>query len=319
MKRLLFTLLFFTQLSLANDEKLPKEIHEVCKTEPVSCLETAEELYSQLSEHSPAWYKLKSYEITAEYYLAQYEKILSLTSPLVDSPDLPKEFQFMVNVFHSKSQVAAGNDDAWLEYLYKAKAIYAELDARVSDPKRLMLYGNLLLTEAHFVRTTSEPKVYRRKYRETVKELLAMLQGVAHLNDPYLMEQLHTDIGHIYSALGNNTKAIYYRAKAVFWGKQIHNEQQIATIINNLARSYQKSNQPRRALKEFNLALPLYEKAQDTNSIINCKLRLAELHLQLGDRELSQKFLSSIESISKKLELNQRQKKFYRQLVQTSG
>ena len=294
---LFFTLLLSFSATLCAQTvavKIPQSTHKTCQLNPKECLNLLPELFQQIPTGSLSWFKLKNYQMWAQYLLADYDSLNTSTFEAINAPNPPGEFEFITAIYRVKYLLTVDKDEEAFKLMQRAKKLFAKLDSTFSDPTRLIVYANLIQEEAHRLKRHAPKEVYRAKFLESRNVLLKIRNSYKNLNDPDFQSSLYANLGHTAASLDNYVKYLEYRSKGLFWAKQTKNPQRIGVSHYNLARAYQANRKYEKAIVEYRKSIKEYEKAEDTVGITLSQLRIAQNHIELGNLEVAEALMAKL-------------------------
>jgi len=298
MKSVFLFVLFLSLSTIVHSQetivKTPLSTHKTCQLNPKKCLEILPEQLQKIPSGSAAWFRLKDYQMWAEYHLAQYEALGITTNEALNAANPPGDFEFASIIYRAKYLLTVDKDAEAFDLMQRAKKRFAELDSSSSDPSRLLLYANLIQEEAHRLKKHAPREVYRAKFLEARNVLLKVRKNYKNLNDPVFQSNMYANLGHIASALENYVKFLEYRSRGLFWAKQTKNPLRIATAHYNLARAYQANRKHKKAISEYQISVEEHIRARDESGIAICQLRIAQNHIELGNLKEAKALLSKV-------------------------
>ena len=131
--------------------------------------------------------------------------------------------------------------------------------------------------------------------------------------------ELYTNLGHTSAVLDRNYKTVEFYSKALFWSKQTANKQQIGVTHYNLARSYQATEQLKRASDEFVNAKKMFEESDAIVAVYDTNLMLIEINQSLQNKEFVSQLIGEVQTALDENKLTHYQGKWFLTLNATNG
>ncbi len=319
MRLLIFSIALLCSFAGQANERVSAKVHKICQTEYSECLNIVPDHIQNVTPHSAAWYRLTSYKLSSMLFLNHWQPLVEETRQLIQYPDLPAEFRFITYLYYAKANLYNGDEATGEEYLNKTKALFDQFNSSISNPMHLVRYGNILLYEAHRAKQYEQKDVYLPKYRDAKITLLKVRDNFYHYNNPKFQMELYTNLGHTSQIVDKNYKTVEFFSKALFWSKQTANKQQIGVTHYNLARSYQLTEQYKRASDEFIKAKRMFIDSQDIVAVHDTNLMLIEINQKLSNSELVASLIREVQLALDKNELSHYQAKWFLRLMQRTG
>lgn len=301
------------------NERISAQVHKACQTHYVECLKIIPEQLEKATPSTAAWYRLKTYKLTALWLLNHWEELLDETQVLVENESLPTEFKFLVYLYHAKGKLHVGEEKEGMEYLSKTKSLFDQFNSTISNPMYLVEYGNVMLYEAHRAKQYKQKDIYLPKYRDAKITLLKVRDNFYHYNNPKFQMELYTNLGHTSAVLDRNYKTVEFYSKALFWSKQTANKQQIGVTHYNLARSYRATGQLQLASDEFVNAKKMFEESDAIVAVYDTNLMLIEINQSLQNKEFVSQLIGEVQTALDENKLTHYQAKWFLRLMQQTG
>lgn len=255
-------------------------IAETCQYSPAECIEEVNLGLKQAKPKSRVWFRLMQYKLSSLFILQRSDELYRETKRLISEDDLPVPFQVTLYMYYAKSLLGNGEREAGKRYIYKAKQQLALMQEAYPSPIKLIEIANLQMFIGEL------PQAY--------ESLNALKDKYKHSQNPHFMMELYGHLGHVARQLERYDESLQHWHVAVPWSYKYGNEQQIATVVFNLAQAQQHLKQYSLAEKSYFIAIKHAETAVDVVKASHAKLHLAEIKLILGHKKQAKSLLLSL-------------------------
>ncbi|MDF2179468.1 tetratricopeptide repeat protein [Aliiglaciecola sp. CAU 1673] len=288
MRRVSFCFAVYSTLALSicslpsmASEEAPVDIHSLCQSSPVACIEHLPEELAKQKEGSRSWYALKIYQFDALHILERSDELKAAISPFLAMPNLPVMFSAHLYTHYAKLLSVEGDKKMTDKYLNKAINLLDENHKHFLSPMLQVQIANL--------------ELYQARYRQAFDRLQAVEVDHGEGGTALFQYELYNNLGHAASFLKDVDGHLKYRLKAMEWVTLLQNQQKLSEGVYNLARAYQGLEQHENALTYFSEAYQLATQAGDEVSAQMALLRLAEVSLACGQKERGKAYLQQLD------------------------
>jgi tetratricopeptide (TPR) repeat protein len=257
------------------------DIREICQASPAECLKTVNIELRSVKKKSRIWYSLMQFKLESLFILQHSDELLRETKRWIHDDDLPIAFQVTLYMYYAKSLLAYGDREEGKRYIYKAKQQLALMNDAYPSPIKLIEIANL--------------QMYIGELPEAYESLNALKEKYKSSKNPHFMMELFGHLGHVARQLDLYNEALLHWEAAVPWSFKNGNEQQIATVIFNLAQIQQYLKQYSNAENNYLKAIKHAELALDAVKACHARLFLAEVNIIKGEKAKAEKVLSLID------------------------
>jgi tetratricopeptide (TPR) repeat protein len=280
-------LLLVLYLPIAKSNEIKSEsIGNVCQISPADCLEKVNVELKSVKEKSRLWFSLMQFKLTSLFTLQHTDELYEETKRWIHDEDLPVPFQVTLYMYYAKSCIYYGDKDEGKRYIYKAKEQLAMMNGAYPSPIKLIEIANLQMYIGEFSEAYASLNTLKIKYKNS--------------QNPHFMMELHAHLGHLARNLGYFDEALVHWNTTVPWSYKYGNEQQIATVLFNLAQAQNHKKQYALAEENYLKTIIHAEKAKDVIKASHARLYLAKIKLSSGDKNQAKSLFLMINE--KKLE-----------------
>ncbi|TYB88862.1 MAG: GGDEF domain-containing protein [Kosmotoga sp.] len=132
--------------------------------------------------------------------------------------------------------------------------------------------------------------------------LIESLSIFRETNDSEIDSSLLSNIGIMYSELGNNIESMEYFEKAINQAQKNGNEMSLASGFNNMGILYARLNKNNESIKYFKKALEIKKKIGNKRKIITSLHNISDLYDENHEYDEAEKLLIEAEEIAKQIE-----------------
>jgi hypothetical protein len=265
-------LLLVLRLPVAQSTQIENEgIERVCQFSPAKCLEKVNRELKTVKEKSRIWFSLMEFKLSSLFILQHSEELYTETKRWIHDEDLPIPFQVTLYMYYAKSCISYGEQEEGKKYIHKAKQQLAMMNGVYPSPIKLIEIANLQLYIGEFSEAYASLNVLKQKYKNS--------------QNPLFMMELHAHLGHVARHLKYFDEELAHWHATVPWSYKYGNEQQIGTVLFNLAQAQDHKKQYLLAEKNYLKVIIHAEKAQDVIKISHARLYLAKIKLRNGDEK----------------------------------
>ena len=257
------------------------DLKQTCQFLPAQCLEKVNIELKTVKEKSRIWFSLMQFKLTSLFILQKNDELYRVTKRWINEKDLPIPFQVTVYMYYAKSCIAFGDKAEGKNYIYKAKQQLALMNEAYPSPIRLIEIANLQMYIGEFVEAYESLNGLKVKYKNS--------------NNPHFMMELYGHLGHAATKLNYFDESLGHWHSALPWSYKYGNEQQIATVLFNLAQAQQYAKQYAQAEESYLNTIIHAEKALDVIKASHARLYLAEIKLMVGDKKQAKTLLSMLD------------------------
>lgn len=274
----------------------PVHIHQLCKLNHSSCLDTLQQEYSKIKPQSFTWYQYKLYEIEAYFQLKPVKDRIELIRPLLALESAPINFKISVYIDYAKSMYFAKNYDESRIYANKAKELIQLSVDTFDSPIKLVQLTNLT---AYLISVDHELGLIKDKkpeYDKAYRFLHSVLKRYKRNTDALFWAEIHSNLGHLKNHIAENQAALDHYIAAIPWFKSIGNRQQLGIGYSNVAKMIEKLNELKRALHYYRRAAVEFKASNDAYSLIVTDLNMVEVHIKLNETEQALSLFNAIDT-----------------------
>jgi hypothetical protein len=265
-------LMLVLYLPVAKSNGLQGEnIDKICQLSPAKCLEKVNVELKSVKEKSRLWFRLMQFKLTSLFILQHSDELFEETKRWIHDEDLPIPFQVTLYMYYAKSCIYYGDKEEGKRYIHKAKKQLAIMNGAYPSPIKLIELANLQL--------------YIGEYSEAYASLNGLKKKYKNSKNPHFMMELNAHLGHVARKLGYFDEALAHWHVTVPWSYKYGNEQQIATVLFNLAQAQDHKKQYALAEKNYVKVIFHAQKAKDVIKSSHARLYLAKIRLRMGDKE----------------------------------
>jgi tetratricopeptide (TPR) repeat protein len=248
-----------------------QSLGEICQISPADCLAKVNVELKSAKAKSRLWFSLMQFKLTSLFILQHTDELYEETKRWIHDEDLPVPFQVTLYMYYAKSCIYYGDKEEGKKYIYKAKEQLAVMNGAYPSPIKLIEIANLQMYIGEFSEAYSSLNTLKIKYRNS--------------QNPHFMMELHAHLGHLARNLGYFDEALAHWHATVPWSYKYGNEQQIATVLFNLAQAQDHKKQYALAEKNYLKTVIHAEKAKDVIKASHARLYLAKIKLIAGDKK----------------------------------
>jgi tetratricopeptide (TPR) repeat protein len=257
------------------------DLKQVCQLSPTKCLIEVNTELQKVEEKSRVWFSLMQFKLTALFALQKSEELFLETNRWINVPDLPIPFQVTLNIYHAKYIISYGDKEEGKQFIYRAKEQLTLMNEAYPSPIRLIEVANLQMFIGELPEAYESLNTLKTKYKSS--------------NNPHFMMELYGHLGHVARQLEYFDEALSHWHIALSWSYKYGNEQQIATVLYNLARAQQHAEKYLLAHKNHLAAITHAETALDFIRASHAKLYLVETKLALGEKKTARTLFLSLD------------------------
>lgn len=281
MRNSLLALLFLvTPLPLVAAENLSDHEAFCQQNAPQSCLALIEQNLALLPKFSPAWYKMKSYQLDYFYDGQTFTTLYNETEALLAHDALPDAFQLQLYFYYAKTSFYLDKTAQARHYAHLAVTKLQDVFSSFGTPLRLVELANLHISLQDL---------------NTAYQLIGQAeQQFRKHRDPLFWYEFYSNKAQIFHLWDDLKTAQQYRQLAVDAALAIGHQGKIITAYGNLARTQQLQAQYNQAYQTYLLSLPYFTPGVDDAILAIHQLRLAEISWQQQEFALAQHHLAQI-------------------------
>lgn len=251
-------------------------IYDVCSKSPVDCLPLVNSALRNTPTQSHLWYGLMKNKITSLYFLQKLDELNDLTSYLMTLKDLPIPFQVMVDAYHAKTLTENTSLDK--------DFILQEQQKLIQRAKNSLALMNDIYPDPNLIIQIANVQMYVGENTEAYSLLQSLIVKYSNYPDPLFQLELYGTLGHLADRLHYKKSAIKYWKLALPWAHKVVNNQQIATILFNLAKSEEANKNLTQAQENYRYTIKYATLANDQIRLTQAKIELAELLFNLKEK-----------------------------------
>lgn len=272
------------------------QVNKACLRSPVECLDLVEIELKKTAPNTYIWFDLLQHKFDALFDLQKFEELNQAIMPWIEQQKLPNSFQITVFIYYAKTSFLQQNNDDAHKYSQKAKEKLIEMNQVFPSPMRLIQLANLQM------RLEEDDIAY-----ETLQALEKKYQKS---QNAHLMMELYGNLGHVTRRLSLDELSLAYWLKALPWSIKYNNQQQIGTVLLNLAKAFYILEQYAEAERYYIEAQKISIKAGDQAKVNQAQVHLVEVKLkqlqpqqakvlfnQINAESLSRNYLLTIEKL----------------------
>jgi len=257
------------------------DIRKTCQASPAECLKKVNVELKNVKKKSRIWYSLMQQKLGALFILQHSDELYRETKRWINEDDLPIAFQVTLFMYYAKSQLAYGDREEGKRYIYKAKQQLALMNEAYPSPIKLIEIANLQMFIGELPQAYASLNALKDKYKNS--------------KNPHFMMELFGHLGHIARQLEQYDESLDHWKIAVPWSYKYGNEQQIATVVFNLAQIQQHLKQYTAAEKNYLIAIEHAELALDAVKACHARLFLAEVNIINGKKAKAKEVMSLVD------------------------
>ncbi|GHE89118.1 tetratricopeptide repeat protein [Thalassotalea profundi] len=242
------------------------QVNKVCARSAVECLELVEVELKRTTPNTYIWYDLLQHKFDALFDLQKISELNKAVTPWIDQEKLPNSFKITVYIYYAKTSFIQEDIDRAYLYSQKAKNKLIEMNQVFPSPMRLIQLANLQM------RLNEDDLAY--------ETLQALEKKYEKSKNAHFMMELYGNLGHVTRNLSLHELSLEYCLKTIPWSKKYNNQQQIGTVLFNLAKAYLHFGHYNKAEKTLHEAQEFSKKAKDEVKVNQIQLYLIEIKLQ---------------------------------------
>jgi tetratricopeptide (TPR) repeat protein len=127
-------------------------------------------------------------------------------------------------------------------------------------------------------------------YPESINYYESCRKAFTKINDTVGVIKSQINIGNVYNALGNTSKAVSVLLEAIRMSELINNENVKGVCLNNLSTLYQEMGKNDEALKSFFIVSEITIKSADSSGLANAYNNIGITYQSLKNNDLSLKY-----------------------------
>ena len=281
MRNLLLKILFLaTPLQLYAAENLSDHEAFCQQYAEQPCITLIEQNLALLPQFSPAWYKMKSYQLDYFFDGQAFVKLYNETETLLNKDGLPDAFQLQLYFYYAKTSFYLDKTTQARHYANLAVLKLQDVFNSFGTPLRLIELANLSISLQDL---------------NTAYQLIGQAeQQFRKHRDPLFWYEFYSNKAHIFHVWDDLKTAQQYRQLALDAALTIGHQGKIITAYGNLARTQQLQAQYDQAYQTYLLSLPYFTVGTDDAILAIHQLRLAEISWQQQEYALAQHHIALI-------------------------
>jgi len=274
-------------------------IADICLISPHDCLARIDETLLSIPQNSRVFFELLQYKYDALFNLQKTNELYTETKKWLHKPNLPVTFEITNAIYFAKSSHHIDDKDEAKKSYLVAKSLLEEANNAFPSPLRLVQFANL--------------QMHVKKYEEAYLLLTSLAEKYKNSPDTRFMMEVHGNLGHCASNLGDFEQSLIHWQDALFWGEKFDNKQQLAVILFNLAEVHFILEQYELS-KKFNVqSIENAIKAKDEVKKNHALIHLAEAQSKLKEFDQAKATLISVNETA----LSPNKKQLFEQLKET--
>jgi len=285
---ILLIVLFIPSYLLAanNSPKNMLDIDKVCRKSPTDCLSEVNQKLQQTHIQSRVWYDLMQYKFETLLVLQKDNELHKITKTWINKKNLPIPFQLSLLIYYGKTLDADTTLDKE-KIKQERKKIMGEAQILLKLMNNAYPNPNLLIQFANL-------QLYVGEYKKAYQLLQSLVVKYENYPDLIFHADLYANLGHLADRLSYKKQAVKYWSASLYWEKQVGNDQQIAVLYYNLARSQMWDKNFTNA--KFNAEKSIYHATLGCDYIEQAQAQLltVKILLILKQKTQAKKMLDSI-------------------------
>jgi len=264
------------------------KINTICNKSPSDCLPLVNEQLQNTPRKSRVWYSLLQSKLEALFLLQKATELNQLTKQFIDQENLPIPFAINVYIYYAKGLYDERETQLSPEFIKQESKKYVE------KVKSLLALMNNAYPDPHLLIKLANIQMLIGDNLPAYKLLQSVSKRYPNYPDLIFNSDLYANLGHLADRLGYQQQAITHWLTSLKWVVKSRNNQQIATVYYNLARSQTTAKQVAEAKINFNNAIHYSTQANDKAKTIEAQVALTKLLLSLGKKNQAYAVYNSI-------------------------
>lgn len=280
------------------------QVNKACLRSAVECLELVETELKTTAPNTYIWFDLLQHKFDALFDLQKFEELNQAIMPWIEQQKLPNSFQITLFIYYAKTSFLQENNDDAHKYSQKAKEKLVEMNQVFPSPMRIIKLANLQMSLEEDDIAYETLQTLEQKYQKS--------------RNAHLMMELYGNLGHVTRRLSLDELSLAYWLKALPWSIKYNNQQQIGTVLLNLAKAYFVLAQYAEAEHYFIETQKVSKEAGDQAKVNQAQLHLVEVKLkqlqpkqakalfeQINVEPLSKNYLLRMEKLREMLNIDE--------------
>lgn len=259
---------------------LAKDIHQLCRSNPIECLNQLPSSYQNTTASSVNWFQLKLYEIQNLCLLNKTETLQQVINQLDEvTNEAPLLFKVKIDILLAKAYQNQLKFDLSAKHIESAEVMLQQNKTRLTDPTFKLEHNKLAMLKHKIAGYSNQHNVNKQSISSVINELLSLEQDYQAINDASFYYDLYTTLGEalmMNTLYENATKAF---GSALYWAKQSKHQPHTALAHLNLAEALLDMKQSADAVSNLEQASSTAFLSQDMSTYVMARLHLANLYL----------------------------------------